>query len=81
MMNFVHESTSQEDLELFFGPLDNEEFTRFDDDVRVEHLVIMLGKFKSVTQARKNNWSGDIPKGFKAWKIGKTHFWTFDGRF
>ena len=80
-MNFVLEGTSKEDLELFFGPLNGEEFSFFQDGDRLENIVMRLGKFKSATQARKNNWSGDIPKGFKAWKIGKTHFWTFDGRF
>lgn len=77
MTNFVHKDTTDADLELFFGPLESETFEDLADDEQLEHLVVRLGKFPSLNRARKNNWKGEIPVGFKAWKIGKTHFWTF----
>ena len=39
-------------------------------------LVVILGKFQSKTQARKNGFSGPIPFGITDYKVGKTYFCT-----
>jgi hypothetical protein len=82
MTNFIHNSTSQRDKEMLFADHDNdlsgEIFIEIDDDTTLEDIVVdHFNKFPSRSQARKNNWSGPIPLGFKAWKLGKTFFWTF----
>lgn len=73
-MNFVYFTVGQKQIECLFG---NEEVILFDDAFHLEHLVVSLGVFRSLTEARKNNWSGDIPRGFKEHKIGKRRFWTY----
>lgn len=76
MMDFIHEKATEKDIDLLFGP-DPEPFERFSNGFLMEHLVIRLGIFKSLTQARKNGWSGEIPPGFRKWKIGKKVFFTY----
>ena len=77
--NFIHKDSSEKDIDALFGPKeDHEVFVAIDDNTRLETLIVdHIKKFKSLTQARKNGWGGDIPLGFKAWKIGKTRFWTY----
>ncbi len=35
------------------------------------HLLAFVGKFKSVSEARKNGWDRPVPKGWSEFKIGK----------
>lgn len=83
MTNFVTDTTSEKERGTYFGDMTddvtNEEFVVLpDDEMRIENIVVNhLKKFPSISQARKNNWFGPVPLGFKSWKIGKTFFWTF----
>jgi len=83
MWNFIHEDASIDDITSLFGDMEgklelvNEEWGTINDETKLEDIVIRMGVFKSKSQARKNNWSGEIPMGFREWKIGKKHFWTY----
>ena len=69
---FVHESVTEEDKELFLGPLnDNDEFIVFDDTWTMAHILVHVGVFPSLTQARKNNGDGPIQEGFFKFSRGK----------
>jgi hypothetical protein len=81
-MNFVHKDTTISDREILFADWDNdlsnEIFIEIDDETTIEDIIVdHLKKFPSRSQARKNNWAGIIPIGFKQWKIGKIFFWTY----
>lgn len=78
-VNFIHINMSRKDVEKLFGPFgEGDMFVAIDDKTTLEDIVVrFLGKFPSVSQARKNNWGGPIPAGFKEWKISKTKFWSF----
>lgn len=77
-INFIHVNMSRKDVERLFGPFEEGDiFVAFDDKESLEAIVVNhLGKFPSLSQARKNGWSQPIPPGFKEWKISKTKFWT-----
>lgn len=78
--NFIHIDTTDEDIEALFGPFEvgeKEAIVSIDDSWTMANIAVHLKKFPSITQARKNGWGGEIPKGFKEHKIGKTRFWTF----
>lgn len=78
-MNFIHAKLPDSDRELFFGPLEpNEKFMLFSSEATMANLVVMLGKFPSITQARKNGWDKPIPVGFSAHSVGKTKFWVLN---
>lgn len=70
-MNFIGTNLQDGDLDLFFGPLENEEFTTIGEKQVMAHLVAAVGVFKSATQARKNGWDKPIPFGFTEIKVGK----------
>lgn len=40
-------------------------------DISMAHLLARLGKFPSVSQARKNGWDRPIPRGWSEFTIGK----------
>ena len=74
-MNFIHCELPDSDKELFFGPLEEDEaFVAFGGDLTMADLVVEMGVFPSVKQARKNGWAKPIPPGFSAHKIGKRRF-------
>lgn len=74
-MNFIHCELPEPDKDLFFGPLEEgDDFTTFGGDLTMADLVVELGVFPSVKQARKNGWAKPIPAGFSAHKIGKRRF-------
>jgi|GEM_PF-3347474 len=81
--NFLKKDISDRDLDVLFGPFEEGEKEKanvwLEDAAMLEDIVVMLGKMPSKGQARKNGWGGEIPKGFKEWKIGKTKFWTWGG--
>jgi len=82
MTNFIHTNTTQRDKEMLFADWDNnladEVFVDITSETKLEDIVVdHLKKFPSKSQARKNNWGGEIPMGFRQWKIGKIFFWTF----
>lgn len=71
-VNFVHESVSDADLDLFMGPIHpQEEFVRFGEAWTMAHIALHLGMFQSLTQARKNGFNKPIPEGFSQHVMGK----------
>jgi hypothetical protein len=71
--NVIVGSIPESDLDLFFGPLENDDiFVVFPADTKFPDVAVAFGIFSSKSQARKNGWGGDIPNGF--WdkeRIGK----------
>lgn len=77
--NFVTNSTPSDDIANFITPAENEPLTFIDDDSTMEDLLVLLGKFSSKSQARKNGWTGPVPNGFNVWQVGKEQFVTLKG--
>lgn len=74
-MNFIHCELPDSDKELFFGPLEaDDQFVAIGDGLTMADLVVELGTFPSLKQARKNGWDKPIPAGFSAHKVGKRRF-------
>lgn len=71
--NAVHKDFSLKDRDLFFGPIEQTDKTiEFEDDgANMTHLLVKVGKFPSLSQARKNGWDKPIPEGFMEHRIGK----------
>jgi hypothetical protein len=69
--NFITPDLTEEDKDLFFGPLDGEEFIVIEENWTMAHLLHAAGVFPSVTQARKNNEDRPIPWGFTILTRGK----------
>jgi hypothetical protein len=69
--DFAREGTRSEDLELFLGPLENQEINVFDENSNMSHIMFTAGIFPSVSQARKNGWNKPIPNGFSEFVVGK----------
>jgi len=64
-------SSNEKDRDLFFGPLDGEEFINIEKKDIMAHLMVKAGIFNSVSDARKNGWNKLIPDGFSDLRIGK----------
>lgn len=70
---FVHEGASEQDMELFLGPLapgEIETFKRFDANAAMADIMVAAGKFPSKGQARKNGFPGPIPHGYSHHVVG-----------
>ena len=70
-MNFITKNVTDEDKELFFGPLDGEEFVEIEEHWLMANILHAAGIFPSVTQARKNGEDKPIPSGFTILRRGK----------
>lgn len=70
-MNFITPNVTDEDKELFFGPLDGEEFTVIEEHWTMANILQAAGIFPSVSQARKNGENKPIPEGFTILRRGK----------
>ena len=70
-MNFITKNVTDEDKELFFGPLDGEEFVEIEEHWNMANILHATGIFPSVTQARKNGEDKPIPSGFTILRRGK----------
>lgn len=78
-MNFIHQDLPETDKELFFGPLDQSDvFRTFSDQDDLAKLLVEVGKFPSLGQARKNGWAKPIEPGFSKIKVGKTLIWVLN---
>lgn len=64
-------SSNENDKDLFFGPLDEEEFINIEEKDIMAHLMVKAGIFNSVSDARRNGWDKLIPKGFTDLRVGK----------
>jgi len=70
-MNFIKKGTTQEDMELFFGPIEDDTFINIEEHWIMAHIIHEAGLFPSVSQARKNGWNKPIPEGFTMLTVGK----------
>lgn len=71
-MNFITLHTSEEDKELFFGPIDPDDtFIIIEERWIMAHILHKVGIFPSISQARKNGWNKPIPEGFTILTVGK----------
>jgi len=78
MYHFIFFLTPKEKVEEYFGPFEKSDiFIFFEDPYTLANCVVEMGIFKSLTQARKNGWGGEIPRGYREWKIGKKRFYTY----
>lgn len=72
-IDFIKENTSEEDIDLFLGPVSENQDQRFDsfENKTLAHLMAEAGVFPSVGQAKKNGWNKPIPLGFSHFIVGK----------
>lgn len=70
--NFIKSATEAEDLDLFFGPVcEDDKVIRIEDGMIMADIVALVGLFPSKSQARKNGWNYPIPLGFSDMRVGK----------
>jgi len=71
--NFISGNVSEEDREIFFGPLDSDDetFIEIQHSWCMAHILHSVGMFTSISQARKNGWDKPIPRGFTVIEVGK----------
>lgn len=69
--NFIF-NIEETDKKLFFGPLKEEDqFIKIEEHWTMANILVHVGIFKSLTQARKNGFANDIPVGFSDKHFGK----------
>jgi len=68
--NFI-KSLHESDKDLFFGPLQDEEFHLIESNWSMANILTIAGIFPSISQARKNGWNKPIPLGFTDIRVGK----------
>lgn len=72
-IDFIKEGTSKKDIDLFLGPVnENQEqvFISFENKI-LAHLMKEAGIFPSISEARRNGWNKPIPSGFSYFIVGK----------
>ena len=73
-VDFVVNGTSEKDINLFLGPIDEDQDTEFfdnDEKLVLAHFMAKAEIFPSVSQARKNGWDKKVPRGFSQFIVGK----------
>lgn len=71
-IHFISKSVSEEDIDLFFGPIEEDDiFVTIQDHWTMAHIMNEAKIFKSISQARKNGESKPIPNGFNYFVRGK----------
>jgi hypothetical protein len=71
-VNFISKGVDQEDKDLFFGPVDPDEyFIIIEDHWTMAHILHGAGIFPSVSQAKKQGGNAEIPRGFSMVTRGK----------
>lgn len=70
-------SSRESDKELFFGPLEGEEFIIIEEGWTMANIVHIMGIFPSITQARNNGYNKPIPEGFTHKSIGKLKYQAY----
>lgn len=71
--NFIKSSREDEDKELFFAPVTDEDiFTRIEGNMNMAHVMVTAKIFPSMSQARNNGWNKPIPQGFTDFRAGKS---------
>jgi len=71
--NFIHPRVISSDIDLFMGPLteDDGPFIDIEDHWILAHVMHAAGFFPSVGQAKKNGWDKPIDRGFSHFVVGK----------
>jgi len=70
-INFIN-NIKDNDKDLFFGPLKDEDvFIDIKPNWTMANLLVSAGIFSSLSQARKNGFSNEIPFGFTDKRVGK----------
>lgn len=70
--NFISSNVSTKDIEDFFCPLDGSEiFYLIQPHYKLYNVMYLSGIFSSLTQAKKNGWDKEIPKGYSEYIVGK----------
>lgn len=73
--NLVREDCASEAQMLF----EDEQVILFPTDMtRLDSLLVWLGVFKSLGEARRNGFSGDIPKGWFEKPKGNIRMWIWN---
>lgn len=62
--NVIVGDVSDDDIDLLFGPDEDEVVITVPTDFRWPQLLKLLGVFSSAGQARKNGWDKDIEEGW-----------------
>jgi hypothetical protein len=70
-MNFISKNMSEADKDLFFGPLEDENFIEIEDHWLMAHILHAANIFPSISQARKSGADKPIPEGFTMLTRGK----------
>jgi len=71
-MNFINKNVTDKDKDLFFGPVGPTDFfIEIKDNWIMAHIIKNAGIFPSTSQAKKNGWDKEIPKGFTELMVGK----------
>lgn len=72
-IDFIAKDTLRSDVELFLGPVSEDQEQIIFDPKRsiMAHLIKETEVFPSVSQARKNGWNKPIPEGFSQFEVGK----------
>lgn len=74
-ITFVHDSINMDDQKLFLGPFsdpsETNTFIILTGTPSWEEVAVLSGAFKSKSDARRNGWTGEIPKGFNQRAIGQ----------
>ena len=71
---WVQDNADENDIRLWGE--EPTEVNKVPSDVRLETLAVQEGIFKSLTEARKNGFSGPIPHGVAWWGTKKKRFCT-----
>ena len=70
--SFVTENITEEDMDLFFGPLEGgEELHIIEENWTMANILVTAGVLPSLTQARKMKEDKPIPPGFTIITRGK----------
>lgn len=70
--NFIKSATEDQDLDLFFGPLcEDDKVIKIENGMIMADIAFIVGLFPSKSQARKNGWNYPIPLGFSDMRVGK----------
>lgn len=67
--HFIHERITKADQDLYFG--EGAECTTFTDAWTMANIVVHIGLFPSLTQARKNGYDKPIEQGWSDLTMGK----------
>lgn len=72
--NFLLGNVSQDDKELFFGPVAPSDFfiELKKDCLDMADVMLIVGAFASKSQANKAGKGGPIPLGFTDFRVGKS---------